>query len=41
MGGTLGARYVVAAPEMVAERQCDIVLVFKGNTEEWGTSQQD
>lgn len=37
----LGARCVVALLEMAAEKQCDIVLVFKRNTEEWGISQQD
>lgn len=37
----LGAQCVGALPEMVAEEQCDIILVFKGNTEEWGMSQQD
>lgn len=41
MRGTLGAWCVVALPEMVAEKQCDLVLVFKANTEEWDTSQQD
>ena len=40
MGGRLEARCAVALPEMVAEKQCDIVLAFKGNTEEWDISQQ-
>lgn len=40
MGGMLGAWCVVALPEMVAENQCDIVLAFKGNAEEWDMSQQ-
>ena len=40
MGGMLGAWCVVALPEMVAEKQCGIVLVFKGNTEEQDMSQQ-
>lgn len=29
MGGVLGAWCGVALPEVVAEKQCDIVLVFK------------
>lgn len=40
MGGKLEACCAVSLPEMVAEKQHDIVLAFKGNTEEWDISQQ-
>lgn len=41
MGGVLGACYVAALPEMVAEKQYDILLVFRGTTEEQDTPRQD